>query len=86
MKAFIALFMLAAIATTGCKKDKAVDCVAAAKKYQKAGEVFWDDQTKENCKAYKEALNEYVNSSCFSSLPQAQKDMIKASVDDIDCD
>lgn len=74
MKALIALFMMAAIATTGCKKDKAEDCTAATDKYVKAGQAYGADPNKENCKAYKAAIEGYKNSSCYSNLSQSQKD------------
>lgn len=87
MKAFIALFMLAAIATTGCKKDKAVDCKAAIEKVMKAQQAFTNEDTKENCKAFKAAVEEYKNSSCLSGISQAEKavfDQLSASVGDCD--
>lgn len=86
MKAFIALLMMAAIATTSCKKDKAADCVAVAEKFNKAATAYANDQTKENCAAFKAAYNDYANSSCFSSLSQDQKDQIKATAEAYDCE
>ena len=85
MKRIITLFAVAAIATTACKKDKGVDCLAAANKINKAGEAYVNSGTTENCEAYKAAMQEYINSSCFSSLTQEQKDNYSASVNNLDC-
>lgn len=85
MKRMITLFMVAAIATTSCKKDKGVDCLAAANKMQKAAETYFNSDTKENCDAYKAAMQEYINSSCFSSLSQEQKNSLQQDIDDTNC-
>ncbi|MGN6440065.1 MAG: hypothetical protein ACTHMM_26295 [Agriterribacter sp.] len=81
MKAFIALLMMAAITTTSCKKDKAVDCKAAAENYVKAGKAYGENPSKENCKAYKAAIDEYKNSSCLDGLSQMEKDLFNQLYD-----
>lgn len=85
MKRIITLFAVAAIATTACKKEKTVDCMAAVNKMQKAAEAYFNSDTKENCDAYKAAMQEYINSSCFSSLSQEQKDDLNEQINDTNC-
>ncbi|MGN6440064.1 MAG: hypothetical protein ACTHMM_26290 [Agriterribacter sp.] len=73
MKRIITLFAVATIATTACKKDKVEDCVSATDKYVKAGQAYGANPSKENCEAYKAAIEGYKNSSCYSNLSQEQK-------------
>ncbi|MCC6288790.1 MAG: hypothetical protein IT249_12990 [Chitinophagaceae bacterium] len=87
-KTFIALFAIAAIGGTiaSCKKEKTVDCVSAATNATKALEVYMGNQSVANCKNYKAALQDYINSSCFASLSAEQKASYQESVNALTCE
>lgn len=77
-KTFIALFAIAMIGGTvvSCKKDKKTNCESAVKKYQEAYNAF-QAKPDENCASFKAAVKDYINSDCFSSLPDEQKKLIQ---------
>lgn len=77
-KTFIGLFAIAMIAGTivSCKKDKKEDCASAVKKYQEAFSAYQANPTA-NCASFKTAIQEYIKSECFSSLPAEQKALIE---------
>lgn len=85
MKKMIASLLISGVLFASCKKDKGVDCMAAVNKATKASETYFGSQTKENCDAYKAAMQEYINSSCFTSLTQEQKNSYNESLNSIDC-
>lgn len=80
-KTFIALFAIAMIGGTvvSCKKEKkATDCASAIKKFQ-------DISPTANCATYKAALQDYINSDCFSSLSAEQKAQYNEQLKDMTC-
>ncbi|MBX3254842.1 MAG: hypothetical protein KF862_11930 [Chitinophagaceae bacterium] len=85
MKKIITVLSIAGIAFASCKKDKGVDCTAAAQKAATAGQAFANSQTKANCDAYKAAMQEYIKSSCFTNLSQEQKDALSEDLESLDC-
>lgn len=89
MKKFTMVFVAAALiglAVTGCKKDKAVSCEAAIQKVVNATTAWQGEPSVANCNSYKSALQDLINSSCFSSLSQEQKSGYQDTLDDLDCD
>lgn len=85
MKKIVTVLSIVCIAFASCKKDKGVDCSAAINKVTKAGQAFGTDQTTQNCEAYKAALQEYINSSCFTGLSQQQKESYNESINSLNC-
>lgn len=73
-------------AMVSCKKDKATDCTAAVKNLSDATTAYYGAMNPANCKTYKAALQDYINSSCFSSLSAEQKAPFQESLNDLNCD
>ncbi|MFT3748274.1 MAG: hypothetical protein QM768_08165 [Agriterribacter sp.] len=86
-KTFIALFAITMIGGTfaSCKKDKKVDCTSAGKKVTDAGIAYSQSQTSANCKSYKAALQDYLNSDCFTGLSSEQKAAYQESLNALTC-
>lgn len=86
-KTFIALFTIAMIGGTvaSCKKDKAVDCTSSAKNVTDAATAYAQSQTSANCKNYKAALQDYLNSSCITGLSAEQKALYQESLNALTC-
>lgn len=86
-KTFVAFFAIAMIGGTiaSCKKEKTVDCNTAIKNVTDAATAYTQSQTSANCKTYKAALQDYINSSCFSSLSSEQKALYNEQVNGLTC-
>ena len=83
-KTFIALFAIAMIGGTvvSCKKDKKSDCETMAKNLESAIKGYAADGST-NCKAYKAALQDAINSDCTTA---EQKSGYQMLFDLTDCD
>jgi len=86
-KAFIALFAITMIGGTvvSCKKDKK-DCTAAIKKASDAATAFIQNQSVENCNAYKAAIHELLDGDCAGSISADQKAAYQEALEDYDCE
>lgn len=89
-KTFIALFAIAMIGGTvaSCKKDKKTDCASIQKRIEDAGKVWTSGggQTPANCKTYKAALQDYLNSDCVTGASAEQKAIYQEVVNSLNCD
>ncbi|MBW7890811.1 MAG: hypothetical protein H3C48_07270 [Chitinophagaceae bacterium] len=77
---------LIGLAVTGCKKEKAVSCEAAIQRVVNASTAWQSEQSVANCNSYKSALQDLINSSCFSSLSQEQKSGYQENLSGLDCE
>lgn len=86
-KTFIALFAIAMIGGTvaSCKKDKKVDCESAVKKFSEAVSA-WQSNPSTGCAGYKAALQDYINSECFSSVSAELKAQYNEQLSALNCD
>ena len=86
-KTFITLFAIAMIGGTvvSCKKDNKVDCTTAVKNATDAATAYFGNQSSANCKNYKAALQDYINSDCFTGLTSEQKATYQESLNDLTC-
>lgn len=87
-KIAITFFAIAMIGGTvaSCKKDNnQVDCTSALKKATDAATAYAQNQSSANCKTYKSALSEYIQSSCFTSLSADQKAQYQKTIESLTC-
>jgi len=87
MKKIIFAFAVATISTialTNCSKSNPITCTEKAAKVQAAAAVYVADDKKENCLAYKAAIQDYVN-SCATSMTADQKAQYEAMIADMNC-
>lgn len=85
---FSAVAALAFIVTLsigiGCKKDNPISCAEKASKVSAKLVAYRANDSNENCKAFKVALEEYKN-SCSSSMSDEEKAQFDAAVADMNC-
>ncbi len=89
MKNIIAsLFACVIIACSfvSCKKNKAVDCSSTLINLTNAGKAYNSAQSSTNCKTYKAALQDYLNSDCASGLSAEEKSAFQASLNALTCE
>ena len=88
MKKFFAVLLVGGIAFASCKKDKSpIDCTTAANNITKAAQAYGTAPTKENCQAYKAALNDLINNStCSGSLSASDKELYNAALSSLTCE
>ena len=88
MKKFIYTLAVACLVisiSVSCKKSSPVDCKSLTDKIVSTQATYVANQTTENCKAYKTALQNYANSSCASSLSATDKKDLQDTIDAMSC-
>lgn len=73
MKKMIALFLVAAIATTSCKKDKGVDCMGAVNKMRKLQKLIWAATLKKIAKLTKQLCKSISTVPAFQACLKIRK-------------
>jgi hypothetical protein len=71
---------------SSCKKEKKLDCNSAAKKVVDAAQAYGANVNSANCKAYKAALQEYLETDCVSGLSAEEKAAYQSSLSALTCD
>jgi len=79
-----AIICLSAIVFTNCSKSNPISCTEKVAKMQAAQTAYMADDKKENCLAYKAAIEDLV-SSCATSMTADQKAQYEAMVADMAC-
>ncbi len=88
MKKTASLFLIGAItiaAFGSCKKDKKPDCEAINKQVVDAGMAYANNMNAANCKTYKSALQDLLNSDCAGSLSEEQKTGFQTALNGLTC-
>ncbi len=87
MKKLLTIALIGLISFASCKKDdSAINCTDLSNNATKAAQAYGLSQTAENCQAYKKAMTDYVNSSCFTSLSSSDKEMYNAALTSLSCE
>jgi len=81
----LSLFAITALLLTSCKKDKKTDCTAAIKAVTDAATAYYADNNAANCKSYKAAMQNYLNSDCVNGISAEQKAEYQDEVNSLDC-
>jgi hypothetical protein len=81
----LSLFAIVAVSATSCKKDKTTDCTSAIKVLTDAGTAYVSNMSSANCKTYKAALQDYLNSDCASSASAEQKAIFQETLNGLTC-
>lgn len=81
----LSLFAIVAVSVTSCKKDKKTDCTSAVKVVTDAATAYSTSQSSANCKSYKAALQDYLNSDCVSSASAEQKALFQEALNGLTC-
>lgn len=71
---------------SSCKKEKKLDCTSAAKKVVEAAQAYGANDNSANCKAYKAAIQEYLETDCVTGLSAEEKAAYQSSLSGLTCD
>lgn len=71
------------VIASSCKKEKKLDCNSAAKKVVDAAQAYG---TTGNCAAYKAAIQEYLETDCFTGLSDQEKAAYQLSLSALECE
>lgn len=77
---------IAPVLVSSCKKEKKLDCNSAAKKVVDAAQAYGTNINSANCKAYKAALQEYLETDCVTGLSAEEKAAYQSSLTGLTCD
>lgn len=81
----LSLFAIVAVSVTSCKKDKKTDCTSAVNALSTAASAYSGNMSSANCKTYKAALQDYLNSDCVTSISSEQKAAYQEIVNSLTC-
>ncbi|HRO46108.1 hypothetical protein [Agriterribacter sp.] len=77
---------MAPVLVSSCKKEKKVDCTSAAKRVADAVQTYAANINSANCKAYKAALQEYLETDCVTGLSAEEKAAYQSALSGLTCD
>ncbi|MGL4632273.1 MAG: hypothetical protein ACRCVT_13810 [Leadbetterella sp.] len=82
-----AAFLACVISFPACDSGSGVDpCTEIGLKMQSAASAYGEKQNKENCNAWLDIMNEFINSACFVNYEtQLVRDDIVNARNTIDC-
>ncbi len=81
---FIAMTIIAGTVSS-CKKEKTLDCNSASKTVTDAANAYGQNQSSANCKSYKAALQDYINSDCATGISADEKAAFQEALNSLTC-